>query len=274
MLGDVSPQTVRIDSQPVVYPGRDHVVRITIEKSVNRRYVRADVTQVTRAVLYFLDTDPAILYDSTVDAVFAFLPNGVIDVDLSDYAMPSSILSTQLVLFDAEHTRGQVVIDDTDTELVFDFRNVSTTGTTPPPTVEFVSEAPLDGGLYGRQSGSWVSIADVVAGVASVNGQTGIVALDAADVGADPAGEGAAQVALHEAALDPHPQYQTQAESDARYELGLTAGANISIDRTDPSTPVISAVGGATISPDPNNQIQNRPTGLYVPPTEWGGTEW
>ena len=33
-------------------------------------------------------------------------------------------------------------------------------------------------------------------------------------------------------------------------------------------------VDGATISPDPDNQIQNRPSGLYVPPTEWGGTEW
>lgn len=33
-------------------------------------------------------------------------------------------------------------------------------------------------------------------------------------------------------------------------------------------------VDGATLSPDPNNQIQNRPNGLYVPPTEWGGTEW
>jgi hypothetical protein len=35
-----------------------------------------------------------------------------------------------------------------------------------------------------------------------------------------------------------------------------------------------NGVDGATISPDPDNQIQNRPTGLYVPPTEWGGTEW
>lgn len=33
-------------------------------------------------------------------------------------------------------------------------------------------------------------------------------------------------------------------------------------------------VDGATISPEPGNQIQNRPTGLYVPPAEWVGTEW
>lgn len=35
-----------------------------------------------------------------------------------------------------------------------------------------------------------------------------------------------------------------------------------------------NGVDGATISTDPDNQIQNRPNGLYVPPTEWGGTEW
>lgn len=35
-----------------------------------------------------------------------------------------------------------------------------------------------------------------------------------------------------------------------------------------------NGVDGATISPDPDNQIQNRPNGLYVPPAEWGGTEW
>lgn len=298
MLGDVSPQTIRLTAQAVVYPGRDHVVRVTIEKASGRRYVRADITAVTRAVLVFLGTDPVIAYDSLVDPVFTFGSGGVLEIDLSDYAMPASILSSHLILFDAEHPNGQAIADDTDVELVFDFRNVSTTGTTPPPSVEYVTEAPLDGGLYGRQDGGWVSINDVVAGVASVNGQTGFVTLDAADVGADPAGEGAAQVALHEAALDPHPQYTTAAEAaaaapvqtvngqtgavtldaadvgadptgtaagavtahvvaadphpqyltetegDARYERGLVAGTNITIDRTNPAAPVINATGG------------------------------
>lgn len=35
-----------------------------------------------------------------------------------------------------------------------------------------------------------------------------------------------------------------------------------------------NGVDGATISPEADNQIQNRPNGLYVPPTEWGGNEW
>ncbi len=113
--------------------------------------------------------------------------------------------------------------------------------------------------------------------VDSVNGQLGHVVLDAADVGADAAGtatsavaahtgaadphpqyltgaegdaaydaSGAATsaVAAHVAASDPHPQYTTQSEGDARYERGLTAGTNITIDRTNPAAPVISASGG------------------------------
>lgn len=117
--------------------------------------------------------------------------------------------------------------------------------------------------------------------VDSVNGQTGVVVLTATDVGADTAGTGASQaasavaahtaladphpqyltpaegnaaydalgaaasaVSTHVAASDPHPQYNTQAEGDARYERNLTAGANITIDRTNPAAPVISAAGG------------------------------
>ena len=51
-------------------------------------------------------------------------------------------------------------------------------------------------------------------------------------------------MSTHVAASDPHPQYNTQAEGDARYERNLTAGANITIDRTNPAAPVISASGG------------------------------
>ncbi len=40
--------------------------------------------------------------------------------------------------------------------------------------------------------------------VLSVNGETGAVTLDAADIGADPAGTAAAAVAVHTAAVDPH----------------------------------------------------------------------
>lgn len=33
-------------------------------------------------------------------------------------------------------------------------------------------------------------------------------------------------------------------------------------------------VDGATLSPDAGNQIENRPTGLFVPPPSWQTTDW
>jgi hypothetical protein len=77
-----------------------------------------------------------------------------------------------------------------------------------------VTEAPIDGKEYARKDGAWT---EVVGGgsVDSVNGQTGVVVLGAADVGADPAGTAAAAVAAHVAAPDPHTQYTTAAEAAA-----------------------------------------------------------
>lgn len=335
MLGDLNPQTIKIDQQAVVYPGRDHVTTLTIKRFDGRSYRPVDTSALTRVVLVFPDTDPTIAYDSdTLPAVFDWT-GSTITIDLSDYAMPASSLPCYLIAFDVEHPAGQVLVDNEDTTLEFDFRNVSTTGNTPAPAVEFITDAPIDGETYGRKDGAWVTLEALISGVASVNGQsgivvldsddiaegatneyytdakasaaapvqsvngqTGVVTLDAADVGADPAGEAAAEVALHEAALDPHPQYttageaaaaapvqsvngetgavvldaadvgadasgaaaaavaahvgeadphtqyQTQAESDARYERGLVAGTNVTIDRTNPAAPVISAAGG------------------------------
>ena len=38
--------------------------------------------------------------------------------------------------------------------------------------------------------------------------------------------------------------------------------------------PGIDGVDGATLSPDPGNQIENRPNGLFVPPLSWQSTDW
>lgn len=244
MLGDINPQTIKIDQQAVVYPGRDHVSTLTIKRFDGRRYAPVDLSLLTRVVLVFPGTDPVIAYDSLLQPTVFTWSGSTLTIDLSDYAMPASILPCHLIAFDAEHPGGQVLVDDNDTTLEFDFRNVSMTGGAAPPVVEFVTEAPIDGETYGRKDGTWVPLSAIVSGVASVNGQTGVVTLDAADVGADPAGEAAAQIVLHEAAVDPHPQYLTQTEGDVRYERGLTAGANITIDRTNPNAPVISATGG------------------------------
>ncbi len=280
MLGDISPQTVRITQQVVAYPGRDHVCILTVKRFDGRTYKPVDMTAVTRVILSFPEANPVIVYDSSVQAVFT--PVGTtLTVDLSDYAMPASVLGCQIILYDAEHPAGQVLVDDIDAVVQFDFRNVSVTGGTPPPAVEYITDAPTDGVIYARKDGLWVPVDALVSGVSSVNGQSGVVVLDAADVGADTAGTAAtasaaavaahtaladphpqyltpaegnaaydasgaatSAVSTHVADSDPHPQYTTQSEGDARYERGLTAGANITIDRTNPVAPVISASGG------------------------------
>ena len=280
MLGDISPQTARITQQAVVYPGRDHVTSLRVERFDGRTYKPVDMTAVTRVILSFPEADPVIVYDSSVQAVFTHVGT-TLTVDLSDYAMPASVLGCQIILYDAEHPAGQVLVDDIDAVVQFDFRNVSPVGGIPAPAVDYLTDAPIDGVTYARKDGVWVPVDALVSGVSSVNGQSGVVVLDAADVGADATGTGASAataavaahtvasdphpqyltaaegnaaydasgaatsaVSAHVADSDPHPQYTTQSEGDARYERGLTAGANITIDRTNPVAPVISASGG------------------------------
>lgn len=53
------------------------------------------------------------------------------------------------------------------------------------------------------------------AGVTSVNGQTGVVVLDAADVGADATGTASSAVSTHAAAIDPHAGYVLESREGA-----------------------------------------------------------
>ena len=243
MLGDISPQTVKIDSSAVVYPGRNHVTALLVKRFDGSRYVPVDVSALTRVVLVFPQLDPVVAFDSSVTAGVFTWSGSTITVDLSDFSMPASIQQSYLIVYDAEHTSGQVLVDDNSSVLEWDFRNISATGIVQPPVVELVGEAPADGTLYGRRDGVWVPIDDVVAGVTSVNGETGTVTLNtddvpegavnlyftnvraaaaapvqsvngetgavslsAADVGADAAGTAAAAVAAHVTDTTPHSQ--------------------------------------------------------------------
>jgi hypothetical protein len=110
-----------------------------------------------------------------------------------------------LIAYDAEHLSGQVILDGKiDSTALFSLRAVPGLGVTPPPGVEYVTEAPSDDVTYGRKNGIWVDIDSVVAGVSSVNGETGTVVLDAADVGAEATGAVDAGVAAHVADTTPH----------------------------------------------------------------------
>lgn len=129
MLGDVSPQNIRLTSQPVVYLGRDHATRVTVEKLEGRSYKLADLQDLTRVVLVFPSVSPVVVFDSEVDAIFDYTSEpGVMLISLAGYDMPVSILPSYLVVYDAQHTRGQVLVDNVDTTLDFEFRFVDSVG--------------------------------------------------------------------------------------------------------------------------------------------------
>lgn len=159
-----------------------------------------------------------------------------------------------MTLVTREGKGSELTWDELDDNFIHCLDRANHTGTQPASTISDFNSAA--GGVANAAVAAHVAATDphtqyttaaeaaAAAPVQSVNGETGAVVLSAADVGADVAGAAAAAIGAHEAALDPHPQYLTQTEGDARYERGLTAGANVTIDRTDPDNPVISAVGG------------------------------
>lgn len=138
MLGDITPQSIKIDQRAVVYPGRDHVNTLTVKRFDGRKYKPVDLTALTRAVLVFPNTNPIIAFDTDETADVISWLGSTITVDLSKYQMPDSIQCCFLTVFDAEHPNGQVLVDDNDSTLAFDFRNVSSAGTLPPPLANTV----------------------------------------------------------------------------------------------------------------------------------------
>lgn len=227
MLGNVAPRALRVTSQPVVYSGRGNVTRLTLEVLSGRRCAPLDLSAVTRWLLVFPEREPQVLIDSDTEAVFSAAGN-VLTVDLSGYAIDASIQPCWLIAYDAEHPMGQVLVDNVDCVVSFDFRAVSGTGLVPLPLAEYVTAAPADGKKYLQQNGGWVEATELVSGVASVNGFTGDVVLDAADVGAEPAGTASSAVGAHVAAPDPHPQYLLDSEKGAANGVAtLDAGSKI-----------------------------------------------
>lgn len=284
MLGDISPQSVKIDSSAVVYPGRNHVTALSVKKFDGSRYVAADVSLLTRVVLVFPQLDPVVAFDSSVTAGVFTWSGSTITVDLSDFSMPASIQQSYLIVYDAQHTSGQVLVDDNSSVLEWDFRNISAAGIVQPPVVELVGEAPANGLLYGRRDGVWVQIDAVVAGVTSVNGetgtvllntddvpegvlnlyftnarasaaapvqsvngQTGVVVLSAANVGADPAGTAAAAVAAHVADTTPHDVITQIDRAGFDLTAGLTAGVGELVWNATDGTLDLGLPGGVTL---------------------------
>jgi len=180
MLGDITPQTIRITPSAVAYPGRDNIVRLAIERTDSRGLKPANLDALTRAVLVLPQLDPVVSFDSVTAPGALTWSGNVLTVDLSDYAMPASTQPCYLIVYDAEHPDGQVLVDDVDAVLALTFRNIAATGTLPPPAVDVVLDAPTDGTSYMRRDGAWVQAAS--AGVQSFNGRGGAVLLLSSDI--------------------------------------------------------------------------------------------
>src|SRR3990167_8773315 len=258
MLGDINPQSIKITSQAVIYPGRDHVTVLNVKRFSGRQYSAVDLSLLTRAVLVFPQTDPVIAYDTaTAPAGTLTWAGSDITIDLSDFSMPASVQSSYLIVYDAEHLGGQVLVDDNDSIVEFDFRNVSATGIIQPPVLELVSEAPAANVTYGRKNGTWVSIDEVVAGVTSVNGFTGTVVLDAADVGAEATGAVAAGIAAHEADTTLHATLLNLTKVGFNTAAGAAASAagDVVWNNTD-MTLDIGIGGGVTLQAGQELQIR------------------
>jgi len=162
MLGDVSPQELKVVSSGVFYPGRDHVDVIDITRWDGRQDAALDFSAATRLVLVLLNTAPLVAIDSEQHPNSLWVEGARVYVDLSTYALAPATYTTHLVVHDDQHPRGQVLIDNQDTVYQVEVRVVGEPGTTPPPRLEYVLDAPGDGGVYARQRGKWVLIPSVV----------------------------------------------------------------------------------------------------------------
>ena len=104
--------------------------------------------------------------------------------------------------------------------------------------------------------------------VDSVNGKTGIVVLSPEDLGADSAGAASAVIAQHEAAADPHPQYLTETEADAKY---ATIGSGGSGGDPAGTAAALLAAHEAAADPHPQYLTQSEGDALYQPIGSGGG---
>ena len=138
MLGDINPALVVVqDLSPAVYAGRDNVTtsRFLQYDDARRRDVPLDFSAVTRMVLVLPEV--GIAFDSAVSAsaLVWSAGDGVVEFDLSSYAVAPGTYQAQLLAFDAEHPRGQVVVSgyQTDRDFTLTFHEVWSTGDLPPP---------------------------------------------------------------------------------------------------------------------------------------------
>ena len=142
-------------------------------------------------------------------------------------------------------TQQQVVVTPSET-------SVSVAITTTPLTVDVIGTP----GSHGADGAAGVGVAaggttgQALRKASDADYDTAWDTLTASDVGADASGTAAAAIATHETVSDPHPQYQTQAEGDARYwplttDLATQAELNTHANNTNNPHSVTATQAGA-----------------------------
>lgn len=140
MAGDINPRAVKTSpAEPVVYRGRDNVVATKVEVYTGKKYTPMDFTDVDRVVLILCvdETDQYVFDTQTTPGVVDWSQGGGhLEFDITKYAMPSGIYDARVVVYDPEHTSGQVLIDgEFNATLTFTVVEVYTSGQLPPPIV-------------------------------------------------------------------------------------------------------------------------------------------
>lgn len=141
MLGDIDVHRLRVSAWgPKVFTGHDNVLKFRFDQydEATRRDKPLNFTAVTRMVLRFPEVDPVITFDTdvvpdTMDWVTDGV-DGVITFDLSAYIVDVGTYNADLVVYDAEHPRGQVLVSLSMHRDAFNFtfERVGATGLLPP----------------------------------------------------------------------------------------------------------------------------------------------
>lgn len=140
MLGNVDPEDVNVEAlSTTVYRGYDNVTEARFTQFVesSRRDVALDFSTITRAVLIFPDLNPPIKFDTLEvgDVIqWAGLNPGTLRFDLAQYQLDEGVYNAELVVYDAQHPAGQVIVSRyvPRDEFKFNVTSVGTTGGTPP----------------------------------------------------------------------------------------------------------------------------------------------
>lgn len=225
-------------------------------------------------------TNPAVaenwqfLGSTAVDGVVSFNSRaGVVVPETGDYNADQITETVRKFVTDAEKSSWNAKLDEASADIVYVRKDQLTED-----TQDIIGSTIVAGTnitlVYDDEVGTLTVNAVGGGDVSSVNGQTGVVVLDASDVGADPQGTASDAVAAHVNATDPHPEYLKESDADTTYQrldtfsdsvMGVVgtkvvAGTNVTVDY-DPLTKevTIGATGGSGSVDSVNGQ-----TGIVV----------